>query len=214
MPPLAIHFLLPMMARSLAISSTTIEVFSPMSASLPRCAIVFSAILLPQGATAQVREATDTALQTACHAAARRAAIPSSLRSGVSGLKACGMSGPAIIARVWPAFTSDDTTLNALVESSRFLRDTRMLTVVGGLALGESNPQRLRLAALQVMLNYADATAVAVPSQLEHAIAGTAGRLYGETEFHPTTTTMPLEAASATYTGSAFATLAPPPPQQ
>ncbi|MBK6424403.1 MAG: hypothetical protein IPI38_00470 [Gemmatimonadetes bacterium] len=160
------------------------------------------------GAAAQVREATDSSLHAACLAAAQRAALPVTLRSGISGLKACGVTGPSIVAGAWAGFAADDTTLNALVEASRYLRDSRVLAAVRPIAASNSYVLRLRLAALQVLVTYLDSSYVAVPGQLDLAISGGAGQLSGEPSFKATLTTSPLAANAADEIGTTLAQLA------
>ncbi len=174
-----------------------------------RCSGLVSALLLVfQGAAAQVEESTNPALQVACTAAVQQVSVPASLRAGLASLKFCGVSGPSAVAALWPGFTADDTTLSVLVGTSRFLRDSRIATAVRATALNQSKPQRLRIAALRVLVNYFDSTMVTIAGQLELAQGGTAGNLYGETGFRPTRTTSPLSAAAPVEIGGTLATLA------
>lgn len=174
-----------------------------------RLVVAFGLLMPVSGtASAQVKESSDPVLQASCQAAAQQVGVPSTLRSGLAGLKFCGVSGPPIVAGIWPGFTADDTTLSGLVATSRFLRDNRVSSAVRGTALDASKPRRLRLAALRVLVNYFDSTQVTLAGQLEQAVAGTAPGLYGETGFGPTLTTAPLGPTAPVEIGNTLAQLA------
>jgi hypothetical protein len=173
-----------------------------------RNVVLLSSLLFSHPAVCQVEESADARLRATCQAETHRASIPDSLRSALGALKFCGISGPPSVASAWTGFVADDTTLSVLVQTSRFLRDNRLMATMRELARSDSAPQRLRLAALRVLVSYFDSNSVVFQEQLEHATNGTAGGIWGETGFGATVTADSLRATAPMEIGVTLAQLA------
>lgn len=79
----------------------------------------------------------------------------------------CEQSGPPAVAYAWRHPPTSDPELEALVRSSRSLRDERVLAAVIATAKNEGAPTKARFAALQVLANYVDSSVVPRMADLE-----------------------------------------------
>jgi hypothetical protein len=103
-------------------------------------------------------EASDTALQTLCQSTA--AAIEGKQPENVSDrhheiISVCEVSGPPVIADEWSRIASAGSALASLIDASRYIRDERIVQAVSAAALDESRSADVRIAAMNVLANYA-----------------------------------------------------------
>ena len=76
--------------------------------------------------------------------------------NAVRTLMSCPQRGPIALAAEWASPPNDTTDLRLLGAVSGNLRDNRILDAVRGIALQNSRPREVRLAALRTLVRYFD----------------------------------------------------------
>jgi hypothetical protein len=124
-------------------------------------ALVLSALLLgvlPQVGVAQARESTAAHLRNDCRLAAQvlTTGQPATHRAwSLERIDLCDISGPVVLAQLWPRVPATQAALQELQVPSARLWDQRIYTALATIARDRSEADLKRIVALQVLSAYA-----------------------------------------------------------
>lgn len=114
----------------------------------------------------EMTERSDTLVQAKCshiRVILDAGTPPDSVALAQQQLAACEVTGGPYIARGWTSFSGSQANLVQLKRTSRLVRDGRILDTLLAIAGSGATPTNVRIAALDVLVGYADSAAALNP---------------------------------------------------